>query len=124
MKTITVTIGITTIGLLLAATLPASADKICVRARDIDSTTSKDGKLMTFKMKDGRVLVNHLQGICSDLRYEGFTWVLRGGDEDICENQISLKVNRSGQTCLLGKFDVVKANGASNQPASDKPVAR
>jgi len=119
MKIITATIGITTIGLLLAATLPASADKMCVRARDIDSTTSKDGKLMTFRMKDGRVLVNHLQGVCSDLRYEGFTWILRGGDESICENQISLKVNRSGQTCLLGKFDVIKDKGAS-----DKPVVR
>ena len=91
---------------------PAAA-KLCVQSRDILSTDSKDGKLMTFKMRDGSVLVNHLQGICSDLKFEGFTWVLRGND-DICENQQSLKVIRSGQTCLLGKFDVVKA----------KPVTR
>ena len=64
-----------------------------------------------FKMKDGRVLVNHLQGICSDLKFEGFEWVLRG-NEDICENQQSLRVLRSGQTCLLGKFDVVKGKPA------------
>ena len=82
---------------------PASAN-MCVRARDILSTESKDGKLMTFKMKDGRILVNHLQGICSDLRYEGFAWNVPG-TEDICENQQSLKVLRSGQTCVLGKFD-------------------
>jgi hypothetical protein len=100
------------LALTTAAATPAAA-KICVQSRDILSTDSKDGKLMTFKMRDGSVLVNHLQGICSDLKFEGFTWVLRGND-DICENQQSLKVIRSGQTCLLGKFDVVKA----------KPVTR
>ena len=98
--------------LTIAVATPATA-KMCVQSRDILSTDSKDGKLMTFKMRDGSVLVNHLQGICSDLKFEGFTWVLRGND-DICENQQSLRVLRSGQTCLLGKFDVVKA----------KPVTR
>jgi len=93
--------------LLGAVSSPVLAANMCVRSRDIQSTDSKDGKLLTFKMKDGRVLVNHLQGVCSDLRFEGFEWVLRG-NEDICENQQSLKVLRSGQTCLLGKFDVVK----------------
>jgi hypothetical protein len=96
-----------------AAVATPAAAKMCVQSRDILSTDSKDGKLMTFKMRDGSVLVNHLQGTCTDLRFEGFTWVLRGNN-DICENQQSLKVLRSGQTCLLGKFDVVKA----------KPVAR
>jgi len=97
---------VTAIALMAAAALPASAT-MCVQSRDIEGTNSKDGKLLTFKMRDGRVLVNHLQGVCSDLRFEGFVWVLHGTD-DICENQQSLKVLRSGQTCLLGKFDVVK----------------
>jgi len=109
MKTIITTIAA---AITLAAISPASAINKCVRARDIESATSKDGKLMTFRMRDGSVLVNHLQGICSDLRFEGFVWTLRGGDEDICENQQSLKVLRSGQTCLLGKFDTIK----------DKPI--
>jgi hypothetical protein len=101
---------VTAIALMVAAALPASA-KMCVQSRDIQGTDSKDGKLLTFRMRDGRVLVNHLQGVCSDLRFEGFEWVLHGTD-DICENQQSLKVLRSGQICILGKFDVVK----------DKPV--
>ena len=96
---------------LLIAASPATA-AMCVNSRDIQSTDSKDGKQLTFKMRDGRVLVNHLQGICSDLRFEGFVWVLRGGDEQICENQQTLKVLRSGQTCILGKFDMIK----------DKPI--
>ncbi len=111
MKTI---IALVTAAIALAAASPASSATMCVKSRDIQGTDSKDGKLLTFKMRDGSVLVNHLQGICSDLRFEGFVWVLQGGDENICENQQSLKVLRSGQTCLLGKFDVVKAKPVRN----------
>jgi len=102
---------IATLALTVAALSPAAAN-MCVQSRDIVSANSKDGKLMTFRMRDGRVLVNHLQGVCSDLKYEGFSWVVHGTDE-ICENQQSLKVLRSGQICVLGKFDVAK----------DKPAA-
>jgi hypothetical protein len=102
MKTI-----IATFLLAAAAASPASAANMCVQARDIVSTDSKDGKLMTFRMRDGRVLVNHLQGVCSDLRFNGFVWTVRG-TEDICERQQSLKVINSGQICVLGKFDLVK----------------
>ena len=108
MKTILAIMALTVI-----AASPAAAN-ICVRSREIQSTDSKDGKLMTFKMKDGSVLVNHLQGICSDLRFEGFTWVLRSGDENICENQQTLRVLRSGQICILGKFDMVKEKTIRN----------
>ena len=97
---------IATLALTIAAMSPAAAS-MCVRTRDILSTNSKDGKLMTFKMRDGRILVNHLQGVCSDLKFNGFVWIIRGTQE-VCENQQSLKVLRSGQICLLGKFDVVK----------------
>jgi hypothetical protein len=105
MKTIIATIA------LVATVLPASAN-MCVHQRDIASTHSDDGRNLTFKMNDGRVLVNHLQGICTDLRFEGFVWTV-AGTEDICEYQQSFKVINSGQSCTLGKFDVVK----------DKPVA-
>ena len=92
------------IGLLAAAILPAQA-ALCVSERDIVSTTpSNDGRQLTLKMRDGRVLVNHLQGRCSDLRFNGFVWVLRGNN-DICENMQTLRVIQSGQTCMLGKFE-------------------
>ncbi len=107
MKTIIVAIA-------LAATtaMPAFAATMCVQQRDIASTHSDDGKNMTFKMNDGRVLVNHLQGICTDLRYEGFVWNVPGTQE-ICEYQQTFRVINSGQSCTLGKFEVVK----------DKPAA-
>ena len=101
-------------GLLVAAILPAQA--LCVSERDIVSTTpSNDGRRLTFKLRDGRVLVNHLQGRCSDLRFNGFVWVLRGNN-DICENMQSLRVIQSGQTCLLGKFDSVAKTSPAPPP--------
>jgi hypothetical protein len=98
--------------LAIAAASPASAANMCVQQRDILGTHTDDGKLLTFKMRDGRVLVNHLQGICSDLRFEGFAWNVPG-TQDICENQQTLKVINSGQTCTLGKFDVIKDKAAT-----------
>ena len=102
---------ISAIALVAAAVMPASAN-MCIQQRDIAGTHSDDGKNLTFRMHDGRVLVNHLQGICTDLRYEGFVWNVPG-TEDICEYQQSFHVIQSGQSCTLGKFEVVK----------DKPAA-
>ena len=110
---------IATFVMALTAASPAWAH-VCLPSRDVESATSKDGKLMTFKMRDGRVLVNHLQGICSDLRYEGFVWELPGTG-DVCENQQSLRVLRSGQSCLLGRFELIKDKPSKNKPAVNKP---
>ena len=96
--------------LVLLATVvaaPAMARGMCIQNRDIVSTHSDDGKLLVIKMRDGRTLVNHLRGRCSDLRFEGFAWNVPG-TEQICENEQTLTVINSGQTCQLGKFDEVK----------------
>ena len=86
----------------LAAT-PASA-RVCLNTRDIVGSSSKDGKILDFTMRDGTLYRNHLQGVCSDLKYEGFVWVVHG-PEEVCENMQSLRVINSGQVCVLGKFD-------------------
>jgi hypothetical protein len=91
-------------GLVMAAS-PALAEKVCIDARNIVSSKSTDGKTMVFKLKNGTTLVNHLQGVCSDLRYNGYIWNLRSGDTNVCESSISLRVMHSGQICTLGKFD-------------------
>ena len=101
--------------LTLALATPAQA--LCVSERDIVNTTpSNDGKLLTLKMRDGRLLVNHLQGICSDLKFNGFVWVLHGTN-DVCENMNSIRVLQSGQTCLLGRFE----QGKTPAPAPKAP---
>src|SRR6201999_98674 len=90
---------------LVVAASPALADKVCIDSRDIVSSKSTDGKTMLFKMRNGTTLLNHLQGSCPDLKYEGYVWSLRSGDTQICENSISLRVLRSAQVCTIGKFD-------------------
>jgi hypothetical protein len=91
---------------LLSATVPALAQShVCIDSRNIVSSKSTDGKTMVFKMKDGTTYVNHLQGICPDLKFEGFAWTLRSGDTMVCENAQTLRVLRSMEICTLGKFD-------------------
>ena len=93
--------------LALAGALSASpaAARTCINTRDILGSTSKDGKTIDFTMRNGTIMRNHLQGICNDLRFNGFVWVVRGGDEEVCEGMQSLRVLHSGQVCVLGKFD-------------------
>jgi hypothetical protein len=90
---------------VMLAAAPALAANQCISIRDIDSSQSKDGRLMVFKMKDGTVLVNHLQGFCPDLKYTGFAWQMPSGDTNACERQSTFRVLQSGQVCTLGKFD-------------------
>ena len=102
-------------GLLLAGALaatPASA-RVCLQTRDIVGSNSKDGKTLDFTMRNGTKITNHLQGVCSDLKFEGFVWIIRG-PEEVCEGQQSLRVINSGQVCVLGKFD---------EPVLPKPKA-
>ncbi len=101
MKTLIATLALSAV----IAASPALARGVCVQSRDIVSTHSDDGKLLKVKLRDGRTLVNHLQGTCSDLRYEGFAWNVPGTGE-ICEYEQSFRVLNSGRTCTLGKFDV------------------
>jgi len=91
-------------GVILASAPAWSATK-CIDIRDINSSKSTDGRTMVFKMKDGTVLVNHLQGFCPDLKYMGFVWQMPSSDTNACERQSSFRVLQSMQNCTLGKFD-------------------
>ena len=90
---------------LLTVAAPAYAANICIDTREIVSNTSKDGKIMVFKMRDGTTWVNHLRGSCPDLKFMGFAWTLQSGDTKVCENAQSFQVLQSPQVCVLGKFD-------------------
>jgi hypothetical protein len=87
------------------------AQKICLNNQDVQSASSNDGKTMVFRMRNGTTYINHLRGSCPGLRFNGFAWELRG-IADICENQQTLRVLRSGEVCMLGKFDAPLPKGA------------
>lgn len=94
-----------------AAAQPAPAKRICLNNQDVRSAQSSDGKTMVFKMRNGTTYINHLRGACPSLRFNGFAWELRG-IADICENQQTLRVLRTGEVCMLGKFDPPLPPGA------------
>lgn len=95
--------------LIVMAAAPAmAAGGICLSTRNIDDTTpQKDGTAILFKMKDGSVWRNDLNGRCPDLKYNGFTWTTSNPLEQVCENEQTLTVFRSGEICALGKFTQV-----------------
>ena len=101
MKKIAIALVLT--GMAVAA--PATAANICIDTREVVSSKSTDGKILVFKMKDGTTLVNHLQGSCPDLKFNGFVWQSHSGDTKVCENEQSFQVLQSMQVCVLGKFD-------------------
>jgi hypothetical protein len=111
--------GLSMCGMALAITLPAAAQpappapspRVCLSNQQIQSTRSDDGKTMIFRMRNGQTYINHLRGSCPGLRFNGFIWELRGIDQ-ICENQQTLRVLRSGEVCMLGKFDMPLPPGA------------
>ena len=84
----------------------AQAAPVCLRTYDmLETQPAKDGASIVFKMRDGSVWRNDLHGICSDLWFNtGFVWTVKNGDGTVCENQQSLRVLKSAQICLLGKF--------------------
>jgi hypothetical protein len=95
---------------LAAAAAPANAANICISTRDIlDTQPQDDGKAILFHMRNGAVWRNDLQGACPDLRFNGFAWTVRNPDETVCEHMQSLRVLRSGQICVLGKFTQIAA---------------
>jgi hypothetical protein len=88
----------------------AKGAPICLSTRDMVSTEpQKDGRAMFFTMRNGSVWRNDLHGQCRDLNFNGFVWVIRNPDNTVCENEQSLRVLRSGQICVLGKFSQIKA---------------
>lgn len=93
--------------LCVASAAPlAHAKNMCIDTRDILSSKSSDGRTMIFKMKNGKTLINHLRGVCPDLKYEGFIWQLPTGSTQACENEIGFTVLHSGgESCILGKFE-------------------
>ena len=92
----------------------AQAAPICLRTRDMLQTQpADDGASINFTMRDGSVWRNDLHGRCPDLRFDGFAWTVRNPDQTVCEDMQSLRVLRSGQVCMLGKFTQIAPSRAA-----------
>jgi hypothetical protein len=94
--------------MFLAVAPAMAAPAICINTRDIsNSEEQNNGKAILFKMRDGTQWRNTLQTPCPDLKFNGYSWVVRNPDESVCENVQSLRVLQSGEVCVLGKFEKV-----------------
>ena len=69
----------------------------------IQNTSIPDSHTILFHMRDGTVWRNTLRNACPALKLHGFVYVVPGTSE-VCENLLAVRVLRSGETCLLGKF--------------------
>jgi hypothetical protein len=81
-------------------------NRMCLRAIEIDHTTTLDAKTILFHMRDGNVWRNTLRSPCNDLKFSGYVEEIRGGT--ICANQQLLRTIETGKTCRLGDFSLEK----------------
>lgn len=88
-----------------ARTAPSTAQtrNICLWTYQIDHTSVPDENTIVFHMKSGETWVNKLVSQCSGLKFNGFSYDVRGPSE-ICGNEQSIRVLRTGAVCLLGPF--------------------
>jgi hypothetical protein len=95
--------------MIVMTAAPAMAEgKICLATRDIrDTDAQKDGTAILYTMRDGSVWRNDLKGRCRDMRWNGFGYSTANPRSAICEDEQTLVVFRSGETCGLGKFTQV-----------------
>jgi hypothetical protein len=89
--------------LVLGTSGAANAAPTCLRANRIDSTNVVNSKTIDFRMNDGTVYRNSLRTPCQDAVFNGFAYVVRGGE--ICDNLQFIRVLRTHQLCMLGAFE-------------------
>ncbi len=86
---------------------PAGAKEVCIYAQDIDHTSIPDDHTIIFYMRRHKAWKNTLVGECATLRSStrGFTYSPTDpGSDQMCSNLQTIRVNDTGETCLLGEF--------------------
>jgi hypothetical protein len=86
----------------------AGAGPVCLRPFDVSGpsgvirTHVVDPRTVLFYMPNGKVWVNHLSSPCRGLMFHGFEYLTR--QDELCSNQVSIRVLESGEVCKLGSF--------------------
>ncbi len=89
---------------------PAPND-MCIRAPTIVSTDRVDDTTILFHLRDHQLWKNVLPSRCFGLKSEpdGFTYQPTDpSTEELCSNQVTIRLNTFRTTCLLGNFTRVK----------------
>ena len=91
--------------------LAAPGNTTCIREPEIVSTTRPDDTTILFQMRNHSVWKNTLASRCFGLKAEpdGFTYQPTDpGTEELCSNQVTIRLNSLHSFCLLGDFVRVK----------------
>ena len=81
----------------------------CIYTYDIDYTEVPDENTIIFHMKGGEVWTSKLPRRCPNVRFNGFSYVVRGNNQ-ICAKFDSIRVLKSGSVCQLGPFERMSAD--------------
>lgn len=76
--------------------------QICLQSNRIDHTEILSKTQILFYMNGKEVWLNTLPHPCSMDRTDGFVW--KSSIPQYCDNLETIKIIRTGQTCMLGKF--------------------
>lgn len=95
-----------------AADEPAGSGKqVCIRAYDIDHTEIPNDSTIIFHMRYHQIWKNTLINRCVGLKNNitGFTYSPTDpGTDEMCSNLQTIRLNDTGQVCLLGAFTPVE----------------
>jgi hypothetical protein len=93
--------------LLLASAAHAGVEnRTCLLVSQIAGSDS-DGKTLFLRMRNGQRWEGQLKGACSQMKWGGYSWDVRGGE--VCENAQSINIPRGGP-CVLGKLSPAAAD--------------
>lgn len=105
------TIGVLVGGLmavvLLAPATAMAAKSVCLPAYQIDHTEVLHDSTILFYMRNHKVWKNAPINKCTTLSVNtrGFTYEPTSpGSDEICSNLVTIRVNDTHETCLLGEF--------------------
>jgi hypothetical protein len=97
----------------LAAAVPAvAADKpVCFPTYQIDHTSIPDDNTILFHMRGHKIFKASLVNRCVGLKINsrGFTYTPTiPGSNEICANLLTIRLNDTGQVCLVGDITPVE----------------
>ena len=102
----------------LTAALPAMADgkSVCFPSYLIDHTSIPNDQTILFHMRGHKIykadVINKCVGLSINTR--GFTYSPTiPGSNEICSNLLTIRVNDTGETCLIGDIALVEPTPAA-----------
>jgi hypothetical protein len=97
--------------LALAAALPGHARAgVCIDSYRIDHTAVPDDGQILFYMRDRSVYQAKMLGSCTGLSNDtrGFTYEPIPGNDEICGNLLTIRLNTSHAVCMVGDIALIK----------------